>query len=147
MTERAGGVDRSIIGQEFDKSVSEPVTREQIHEFAAAIGETDPLHTGDDPVAPPTFCVRFRGDLFFHPGIPRELLMTGFDAGKDIAFGVPIRPGDVVHGSSVVHDMYEKTGRSGTMLFIVFRQTQTNGRGETVAVIDSRFVFRSKDRS
>jgi hypothetical protein len=135
-------IDRSILGSVFDESSSEPVTVEEIREFVTSIGETNPLYTGESPIAPPTFCVRFRGDLFFHPSLPRPLLMTGFDAGKDITFGAPIRPGDVIHSTSTVHDIYEKTGRTGTMVFIVSRQTQINQRGEIVATIDSRFVCR-----
>ena len=135
-------IDRAILGSEYDSSVSEPVTAEEIREFAEAIGETDARYFGERPVAPPTFCIKFRGELFFHPGIPRSLLVTGFDAGKDVTFGEPIRPGDVIRTTSVVHDVYDKTGRSGTMTFIVSRQTLTNQRGERVAVIDSRFVCR-----
>ncbi|MGH7820093.1 MAG: FAS1-like dehydratase domain-containing protein [Candidatus Binatia bacterium] len=135
-------IGRSIIGSVYDESESPPVTREEIREFAAAMGETNPLHAGEAPIAPPTFCVRFRGELFFHPKVPRALLLTGFDAGKDITFGAPIRPGDVVRSTSVVHDIYEKTGRTGTMVFIVSRQRQVNQRGDMVAVIDSRFVCR-----
>lgn len=142
----AHGIDPSIIGTEYDASVSRPVTREEIVEFAGSIGETNPIHFGEDPVAPPTFCVRFRGELFFHPKLPRELLMTGFDAGKDITFGAPIRVGDVIHSTSVLHEIYEKTGRTGTMLFIVSRQNQVNQRSEMVAVIDSRFVMRPEGR-
>jgi hypothetical protein len=41
-----------------------------------------------------------------------------------------------------VHDIYEKTGRSGTMVFIVFRTTVSNQRGETVSVVDQRMMFR-----
>lgn len=137
-------VDRSILGEEFDSSVSSPVTREEIVAFARALGETDPRYFAPEPVAPPTFCVRFRGSQFFHPKIPRSWLVTGFDAGKDIAFGVPVRVGDVITTKSVLHDLYEKTGRSGTMLFLLGRQTLMNQRGETVAVIDSRFVVRRK---
>jgi hypothetical protein len=41
-----------------------------------------------------------------------------------------------------VHDIYEKTGRSGTMHFIVLRASITNQRGETVATIDQKMMFR-----
>jgi acyl dehydratase len=135
-------IDRSVVGTEYHSTVWPPVTPEEIREFAAACGETDPRYFGPEPVAPPTFCLRFRSELLFHPGLPRDLLVTGFDAGKDIVFGVPIRAGDTIRTHSVVDDVYEKTGRSGTMTFIVSRQTLTNQRGETVALIHSRFVVR-----
>jgi acyl dehydratase len=74
--------------------------------------------------------------------MPRNLGRNGLDAGKDIEIGVPIRAGDVLTASSTVHDIYEKTGRSGTMVFIVFRTTVSNQRGETVSVVDQRMMFR-----
>jgi hypothetical protein len=131
--------DRSLIGREFDHTVLEPVTVEDILEYIATTDETEP-GTGSDLVAPPTFVVRMRGHRF----MPRDLatLRSGFDAGKDIEFGVPIRPGDVLTSVSTVHDIYEKTGRSGTMSFIVLRTVVTNQRGEQVAIIDQRMMVR-----
>jgi acyl dehydratase len=64
------------------------------------------------------------------------------DAGKDVEFGVPIRPGDAITVRSILHDVYEKTGRSGSMTFVVLRVTLTNQRGERVAVVDNRFMHR-----
>ncbi|MGH7785265.1 MAG: FAS1-like dehydratase domain-containing protein [Candidatus Binatia bacterium] len=144
-------VDRSIIGQEFDHTVFAAVTEAQILAYAAAYGETDPLYT--DPVAagrgphgalvgPPTFCLRLRGQHFMPREMPRNLGRSGFDAGKDIEIGVAVRAGDVLTSSSTVHDLYEKTGRTGRMVFIVFRTTVTNQRGETAAVIDQKMMFR-----
>ena len=138
------GIDPALIGVEFDTSTSEPVTAEEIHEYASSLGDAHPAYAGDQPIAPPTFCVKFRGNRFFHPALPAKAFLRGFDAGKDIEFGAPIRVGDVVHTSNVLHEIYEKTGRSGSMIFIVTRQTMTNQRGEMVAVIDSRFMLRPK---
>ena len=144
-------IDRSIVGQEFDHTVFEPVTETAILAYAASYGETNPLYT--DPaaaargphgglIAPPTFAVSLRGNHFMPRNMPRDLGRNGFDAGKDIEMGAPIRPGDVLTGSSTVHDIYEKTGRSGTMVFIVFRTTVTNQRDEKVAVVDQKMMFR-----
>ena len=144
-------IDRSIVGQEFDRTVFDPVTEAAILAYGASYGETNPLYV--DPaaaargphgglVAPPTFAVSLRGHHFMPRNMPRELGRNGFDAGKDIEMGAPIRPGDVLTGSSTVHDIYEKTGRSGTMVFIVFRTTVTNQQGEKVAVVDQKMMFR-----
>ena len=139
------GIDPALIGTQFDSSTSEPVSAAQIHEYAQSLGETHPDFLSDDPIGPPTFCVRFRGNRFFHPSIPREAFVRGFDAGKDIEFGVPIRPGDVISTRNVLHEVYEKTGRTGSMVFVVSRETMTNQRGEMVAIVDSRFVIRAKE--
>lgn len=131
--------DRSIIGSEFDHTVLEPITAEEILEYIAVTGESEPPASRADLIAPPTFVVRMRGQRF----MPRSLVnVRGMDAGKDIEFGVPIRPGDVLRSVSTVHDIYEKTGRSGPMTFVVLRTVVTNQRGEQVAVIDQRMMVR-----
>jgi hypothetical protein len=122
------------------------VTAQQIHDYAQSLGESHPSYFAAEPVAPPTFCVKFRGNRFFHPAIPQGAFLRGFDAGKDIQFGAPIRAGDVVHTSNVLAEVYEKTGRSGSMIFIVTRQRMTNQQGEMVAVIDSRFMVRPREK-
>ena len=132
--------DRSIIGREFDHTVLEPITAEEILEFIAVTGETEPPASPADLVAPPTFVVRVRGQRFVPPNLAS--VSSGLDAGKDIEFGVPIRPGDVLTSVSTVHDIYEKTGRSGIMSFVVLRTVVTNQRSERVAVIDQRMMFR-----
>jgi hypothetical protein len=139
------GLDPALIGAEFDASTSAPVTADEIREYAESLGEKREGYFAADPIAPPTFCVRFRGNRFFHPDIPPEAFLRGFDAGKDIQFGAPIRPGDIIHTSNVLHEIYEKTGRTGSMVFVVSRQTMTNQRGEMVARIDSRFMLRPKE--
>jgi acyl dehydratase len=139
------GIDPAIIGQEFDHAVSAPVTAEELIAFARAVGETRPEYTrpGPDLIAHPTYCVRFRGNKFYPESLPRTInVRTGFDAGKDVDLGTPIRPGDTVTVRSTLHEVYEKTGRSGAMVFVVIRFTLTNQRGEMVAVVDNRFMHR-----
>jgi N-terminal half of MaoC dehydratase len=135
-------IDRSIVGSEFDRTVFPPVTRAQIVEYIAASGEVPlPADDAPDPTAPPTFVVRLRGRRFL-PANLQKIGRSGFDAGKDIEFGVPVRVGDVLTQVSTVHDLYEKTGRSGSMAFIVLRSEVTNQRQERVATIDQKMMFR-----
>jgi acyl dehydratase len=136
--------DRSVIGTEFDRTRFEPVTAEEILEYTAACGETTES-VGDEEagrMAPPTFVVRLRGRRFMPSNLPPTLGHAMFDAGKDIEFGSPIRVGDVLTAVSTVHDIYEKTGRSGSMAFVVLRTVVTNQHGEHVAVIDQKMMFR-----
>jgi acyl dehydratase len=135
-------VDPALIGQEYDHTVFAPVTEAEIREYIEASREV-PAEDGeaDDLIAPPTFVVRLRGRRFMPGGMP-ERGRTGFDAGKDIEFGVPVRPGDVLTASSTVHDLYEKTGRSGSMAFVVLRTVITNQRDQLVATIDQKMMFR-----
>ena len=135
--------DRAIIGSEFDRTVMDPVTAEEIHDYAAACGEPSPSvpDGSGDLIASPTFVVRLRGRRFM-PASLAQFGRAGLDAGKDIEFGAPIRAGDVLTAVSTVHDIYEKTGRSGTMSFIVLRTVITSQRDEQVAVIDQKMMFR-----
>lgn len=142
--------DRSILGRVFDETTFPPVTKEEILEFAAALGETHPLYTDEAAaargpygglVAPPTFVTKLRAKKFTPEHLPR-FGKTGFDAGRDLEIYVPVRPGDVLTMVSSIHDIYEKTGRTGSMYFIVIRNEVRNQRGEKVAVIDHRIMQR-----
>jgi hypothetical protein len=135
------------VGKEFDEKTFE-IRQEAALEFARACGETaprfvDPEHP--DFQAPVTITAQFTGGRIF----PEELTPVlrrgggGFDAGKRVQPLGPIRPGDRLVGRSQIHDVYEKTGRSGSMLFIVHRMTFSNQRGEPVSIVDWRMVSRS----
>jgi len=138
-------IDPALIGREFDRTDNAPVDPDHLIAFSKSLGETDPRYVepGPDLVAHPTYCTRFRGRKFFPPDLPPEFLSRmSFDAGKDVDLGVPIRPGDVLTISTCIHDAYEKTGRSGSMTFVVVRSILTNQRGEMVATIDNRMMYR-----
>jgi acyl dehydratase len=126
------------------------VTAERIANFCVAIGETNPLYV--DPaqaavgphggiIAPPAFVAAFRyaDDVF--DSIP-AFAGGGLMAGIDIELGAPIRAGDSIRVSSELKDTYEKTGRTGTMIFAVVRSTLTNQRDEVVAYVDHRMMNR-----
>jgi hypothetical protein len=139
--------DRSILGREFDRTEFDPVTADELIAFSRALGETHPWYVepGESLVAHPTYCIRFRSSRFFPDTLPAGLqARISFDAGKDIELGVPIRPGDRITVVSTLHDLYEKTGRSGSMVFVVVRFTMTNQRGERAAIIDNRMMYRGE---
>lgn len=137
--------DRSIIGREFDRTETEPVSAASLIAFARSLGVTEPRYVEDGPdlVGHPTYCVRYRGRKFLPDDLPAGLNpRMSLDAGKDIEFGRPIRPGDVVSVVSSIHDVYEKTGRTGTMIFLVVRFAITDQHGEHLATIDNRMMFK-----
>lgn len=142
--------DPALIGREFEVTEPVTVTAEAIREYCQTLGETNLLYTNEEAakqgpfggiVAPPSFAVTFRNGRHFFQRVPRYGRM-GFDAGKDVEFIAPIRPGDSISLSSAVKEIYEKTGRSGSMVFVVVRSTVRNQRGEIVAYIDHRFMNR-----
>lgn len=143
--------DPALIGRVFETTDPVAVSADEIRAFTSAIGETNPLHTDEAAAkagpyggltAPPSFAVSFRNGRHFFEHVPR-FGKAGFDAGKDIEFVAPIRPGDSITLSSHVKEIYEKTGRSGSMVFVVIRSTLTNQRSEVVAHIDHRFMNRT----
>ena len=141
--------DASLIGQEFDRYTYE-VTREDIIEFATSLGETNPLYTNEEYaattpyggiIAPPTFSVTFRSYATM-PDLKLNYGTRGFDGGKECQFLAPIRPGDSITGIDRIAEVYEKTGRSGNMIFIVRESELTNQHGEKVAVIRQSLIRR-----
>ncbi len=129
--------DRSIIGSEFDRTQNDPVTQDEVDAYVAACGEP----VAGPGLAPPMFVLALRSERFMPENLP-NLGRAAFDAGKDIDLGSPIRVGDRLLSVSTIHEIYEKTGRTGTMRFLVLRTTVTNQDEELVAVIDQKMMFR-----
>ena len=139
--------DRSLLGKEFSR-FEQHVTHEMVLEYADIIGVTDPVHRDAqaaqargyrDIIAPPTFVI-WRGA---HPIAPPEMGFnrTGINAGYACTFYGVIYPGDTLLYSTCLVDMYEKTGRSGTMYFVVRETTVTNQHGAVVAVLRNTFIL------
>jgi hypothetical protein len=134
---------RDWTGFEFDR-VDFPVAADELVEFARAVGETAPWFV--DPSHPefravPNYPTRYHGRRMWPADFPKlSENSIGFDAGKCVEVHGPIRPGDVITARSSIHDIYEKTGRSGAMVFIVHRMNFYNQREELVSVVDWRLV-------
>jgi acyl dehydratase len=141
--------DTSWIGKEFDRYAYE-VTKDEIVEFARSVGETNPLYTDEEYakttpyggiIAPPTFCVVFRSQAML-PDLKLSYGKRGFDGGKECEFFMPIRPADTITGVDRIAEVYEKTGRSGNMIFVVRESELTNQHGERVAVVRQSLIRR-----
>lgn len=142
--------DRSILGKVFDETSFPPVTKEEILEYASSLGETNPLYTDEAAavngpygglIASPTFVTKLRAKKFTPEHLPK-FGKVGFDGGRDLELHAPVRPGDQLTMLSTIHDIYEKTGRTGSMYFIVIRNEVRNQKDEKVAVIDHRIMQR-----
>ena len=118
------------------------IERDDLLTWARACGESDGRFVDpDDPdlQAHPTYTARFSARPFLPDGFP-ELGSGGIDGGKRIEATAPIRPGDVLSSATSIAEIYEKTGRSGTMVFVVHRMAFTNQRGEAVSTVDSKMI-------
>jgi acyl dehydratase len=116
------------------------VGREKIREYAAAVGETNPLHFDlaaaraagyDDLVAPPMFAVvygaRAVGPAILDPEVGINFAMM-VHAGQEFVWGPVVVAGDEVTTTASVKDVSDRGG----MAFYVFETVSENQRGETV---------------
>jgi acyl dehydratase len=142
--------DPAIIGKVFEETDPVAVSAEEIKAFCTAVGETNPLYSDEEAArqgphggltAPPLFVLTFRNGRQFFNHVPR-FGKGGFDAGRDVEFVNPVRPGDQIKLISHVKEIYEKTGRSGMMYFVTVRSSVHNQKNEVVAHIDHRFMGR-----
>lgn len=137
------------IGRQFDEKEFE-VSLERAQSWARACGETRPEFCDPqrpDFQVPVTFPAQYTGRKAF-PKELTDLFLRGlpFDAGKRVESHAPIRPGEKLIGRSEIHDIYEKTGRSGNMLFIVHRMTFMSLQDELKSIVDWRMVVRETVR-
>jgi hypothetical protein len=131
-------------GTVFD-SIDVEAKREEMIEFALACGETDPRYVDPehpDFQAPVNFTTKYHGARMLPGDFPKFDLRRMIDAGKAVDWRAPVRAGDVLTARSSLYDIYEKTGRSGSMLFLVHRMEFSNQRQELVAVVDWRLTIR-----
>jgi acyl dehydratase len=139
--------DRSILGQEFART-EQQVTHEMLFDYANMMGTTNPIYLDPqaaraqgyrDIIALPTF-ITLRGAQPLTPPA-MEFTGMGINAGYDCTFYGVIYPGDTLVYSTCLADWYEKTGRSGTMRFVVRETTVTNQHGTVVAVMRNAFIL------
>ena len=146
-------LNKALIGREFPPFVV-TIERGKIKEFARAIGDMNPLYLDDrvgqasewgDIIAPPTFMTTFReaggdnADFLRELGTDISRLLHGE---QEFELHRPLRPGDTLLCRSRIVDIYEKTGRSGPMGFVVRETSVTDRTNELVATIRSITVVR-----
>jgi acyl dehydratase len=116
------------------------VGREKIREFAASVGETNPLHHDleaargagyADLVAPPMFAVVYAARSvapgLFDPEVGIDFARM-LHAGQEFIWGPPVVAGDEITTTASVKDISERGG----MNFFVFESVSENQRGDTV---------------
>lgn len=141
--------DRSLYGKEHEAGPFE-VTKKIIQSFSESIGETGAVFNDElaaqtagyrSVVAPPTLCTLYvrRVEL---PDINLKFGRTRFHAGQRVQAKAPICAGDFLTASSHLKEVYPKTGRSGTMVFIVWETTFRNQAGEVVADVQESYAAR-----
>ena len=126
-----------------DAPVHVEVTRREIVKYAIATEQRLEKYLAGDE-APPMFLFGlFRPlvpvDELGPDGLATSIVGPELPLKRNMAGGVevrqhrPIRPGDLLVGTRTLVDMYEKAGRQGPVIFMVYELNVTTQAGEAVA--------------
>jgi len=146
-------INKTLIGKEY---APYPVTveRGKIKEFARAIGDLNPFYLDDrvgaasewgDLIAPPTFAVTFRDETADTGAMLRDLgtdISRILHGEQEFELFRPLQPGQTYLCRARIVDIYEKSGRSGPMAFVVRETSITDRANEVVAAMRAITVVR-----
>ncbi len=132
--------DKSVVGVDVELGSFE-ITPEQVKAYCQALDDTNPLYA-DGALAPPGIF----SSVSFGRGQALDAKVqfgnTTFMAGNRMEFHQPVRSGRTYHAKTQVKEVYSKTGRSGTMVFVVRRTEFTDEEGNLVAASEQSQVHR-----
>lgn len=146
-------INTSIKGKEYAPYVVH-VERGKIKEFARAIGDLSPFYLDDevgraspwgDIIAPPTFAITFRDERADTASLLKDLgtdISRILHGEQEFEHYKPIRPGDTLLCRGRISDVYEKSGKSGPMAFVVRETTITDTDHDVVAKVRGITVVR-----
>lgn len=147
-------INREMIGRPLSPTTFE-VERGKIREFAAAIGDENPIYQdlaaaqaagyADLPI-PPTFPTTFgfwgkkaKDAPVEDLGFPFARVLHGEE---EYTYLAPIYPGDTVTGVRTLLNVEEKQGKSGTMEIGTLEIVYKNQHGEEVLRVRTGVVIR-----
>jgi acyl dehydratase len=146
-------INTSIKGKEYAPYVVH-VERGKIKEFARAIGDLSPFYVDDevgraspwgDVIAPPTFAITFKDEKADTASLLKDLgtdISRILHGEQEFEHFKPIRPGDTLLCRGRISDIYEKSGKSGPMAFVVRETTITDSDNDVVAKVRGITVVR-----
>jgi hypothetical protein len=111
--------DRSVVGVQVELGEF-TISSEQVQQYCQTMGEQNPRYTSGE-FAPPGMLssVTFGGGRALDPKV--QFGNTTFMAGSRMEFNQPVQAGKPVRAQTSVKEVYGKTGRTGTMVFVVRR--------------------------
>jgi MaoC dehydratase-like protein len=128
---------RARIGVDGDP-VTATVEAGHVKRFAAAIGDPNPRWENE---APPTFLVAL-APVALHLSEAEEYGKGWLNGGNRFEYLAPVKIGDRITATGRVADVYEKTGSSGNMLFIIFETAYVNQSGAAVGRLRGTMIRR-----
>jgi len=141
-------------------TVTDPfeIEKGMLRRFAIATGDSDMVYHDDKYagasrhggiVAPPTFPfewnhhmhgvagLNIQDDIFKELGIKP----SGLRAENDYEIIEPTKPGDIITTTSFISDVYQKQGRSGTLVFYIVESHYHNQNEVLMAIARDTMVF------
>ncbi|MFA8438481.1 MaoC family dehydratase N-terminal domain-containing protein [Pueribacillus sp. YX66] len=132
---------KDLIGKRSEK-VLNTIERGAVRKFAHSIGDEHPIFVDEDyaknsrygkNIAPVTFARTLNFGTIEELKLPKQGLIHGE---QSFHYERPLYVGEDVYCYTEVKDYYEKTGKSGTMSFLV---TENNGEDE-----NGNTIFKSR---
>jgi acyl dehydratase len=133
-------IPHELLGREVELG-SVTVTPEMIAAYARAVGD-DATLAGPLREAPPTFCLFLRRDLPLDIALPAGFF--GVYGGHDLEFRQPIRAGQTYRVSGRIAEVFEKSGRSGSLTVVVREATIRDERGQLVVHAIEQEIIRRR---
>ncbi|MSP21844.1 MAG: hypothetical protein EXR66_02310 [Dehalococcoidia bacterium] len=111
--------DRSVVGVQVPLGEF-TISTEQVKKYCETMGESNPKFTGGE-IAPPGMLssVSFGGGAALDPKV--KFGNTTFMAGTRMELSRELTVGKPIKAQTSVKEVYGKTGRTGTMVFVVRR--------------------------
>jgi hypothetical protein len=109
-----------------------------LQRFVEAIGDPNPRWKAE---APPTFLVALV-PVSMHLEEAEEYGKGWLNGGNRFEYMEPVKVGDRITATGHVADVYEKTGGSGRLLFIIFETEYVNQHGRVVAKLRGTAIRR-----
>jgi acyl dehydratase len=146
-------INKALIGKEYPP-YAVTVERVKIKEFARAIGDLNPLYLDDrvgaasawgDVIAPPTFAVTFRDETADTGALLRDLgtdISRILHGEQEFELFRPLQPGETYLCRARIVDIYQKTGRSGPMTFVIRETAIADRANEIVATMRQVTIIR-----
>ena len=137
--------DKSVLGKEIDVG-SHYVSESELIAYAKSLGETNPLYidsafANDGPhksiIATPGYYTAIPLKPSLDPKIEFSTNAFSYMAGQNVIYKKHIMAGDTIYARSQVTNVYTKTGRSGSLIFVERKTTYLNQHNDTVLIVES----------
>lgn len=150
---------RAMIGQEVVSRAPEEVCQSSIRRFAVAVGDINPLYVDEKYakksrhkglIAPPVYLTAVNHDALAEIGDdgrlksriklppPLNRLARG---GNEFEFFQPARPGDSLTIKRKITDIFQKEGKAGPLVFVIYETSYSNQKAELLAINRETLIF------